>query len=377
MVMFTMINRVKIYILLILLLISFVSLASKPHVIFISPDPIDTSNVFWSEFIVMMQKSADDLEINLEVVYSNASRFGALEVVENITKRQVLPDAIFLLAHVRVFPKILILTEKSKIYTIVVNSPVDDRDKIRVGKPRGIYKYWLGSLTPNDEHAGYILAKHLFSMAPSILNKPPYFVSGFTGAFDTSVPKNRVKGLHRAVGEFSQNVSFQQVFNGAWNYHNIAEKLPHIMNRYPKTRIFWSAGGGMSLGVIPYVQQQQDKFMIGELEWSTEVFEHMLKGNINAAVGGHFMEGAWAMVMIYDFLQGFDFKDDIGLRSLSNFALVDDKLFQRNSQYYLQKQWRNIDFKHYSKSYSKNVNKYDFVLPEVVPSESENTKIPK
>jgi len=370
--MFTMMKRYKIYILVMLLLTSFVSLASNPHVIFISPDPIDTKNVFWSEFIVMMYKSADDLGVNLEVVYSNASRFGTLELVKNITQRQVLPDAILLLAHVRVFPKILALAEKSKIHTIVVNSPVDDRDKIRVGKPRSKYKYWLGSITPNDEHAGYMLAKHLFSTAPSILNKPPYFVSGFTGAFDTNVPKNRVKGLRQAAEEFSGEVSFQQVFNGAWNYHNIAEKLPHIMNRYPKTRIFWSAGGGMSLGVIPFIQQQQEKFLIGELEWSTEVFEQMFKGNINVAVGGHFMEGAWAMVMLYDYIQGIDFKNDIGLRSLSNFSLVDEKLFQRNTQYYLQKQWRHTDFKRYSKSYNKDLNKYNFVLPNVNPKVKNN-----
>ena len=354
-------HKIKFILAVFFLLCCFSSYGQKPHVIFIAPDPVDTKNVFWHEFIYMMNKSAEDLSINLEVIHSDSSRLMPLEIVKSISERDVLPTAIVMLAHLRVFPKILQITESKKIYTFVVNYQPDMQDLLQIGYPREKFKYWLGNITPNDQQGGYLLADRLFSMAK---NSPPYFTIGFTGAYDSFFVKDRIKGLNKAVNNHVPDIELQQIFNAEWDYRKTQSMLPKVMHRYPDTTIFWSAGGGMSLGLLPLIEQFPEReYIIGEMEWSDSVFKHMMKGHIQAAVGGHFMEGAWALILIHDYLNGLDFIDDIGVDYKSNFTLLTEDSLKQHQKYYLNKQWREINFQHFSKFYNHEIQRYHFILP--------------
>ena len=50
--------------------------------------------------------------------------------------------------------------------------------------------------------------------------------------------------------------------------------------------------------------------MVGGIDWNLEAIQSIQKGQMTASMGGHFMEGGWVMVLLYDYFNGVDFVDE-------------------------------------------------------------------
>ena len=92
----------------------------------------------------------------------------------------------------------------------------------------------------------------------------------------------------------------------------------------------------MALGVVEGIKELglvpgQD-IVTGGFDWSEKGVEAVVKGEIEVTMGGHYMEGAWVAVLIYDYFNGVDFKDE-SLRMKSNMGA----LTKENIDDYLQK----------------------------------------
>jgi ABC-type sugar transport system substrate-binding protein len=348
--------------LLLLFLLSFSALANKTRVTFIAPDPHNTQNVFWQDFISIMSKSAKDLDLDLEVLYGESNRFRTKKLITNVLSREVPPHYLVTIVNLGFIKDLLDMAEKKRVHTIIVNSDIDNNEKLEIGKPREIYKYWLGSISPNDQQAGHLLASELLKVAHKKINSPSYTMIGFTGTRDTSVSANRVNGLNNFIKNNAKKIKLQQIINGNWNGDYIQKIMPNILSRYPNTNIYWSAGGGMSLGVLEALDSQDKNIVVGEMEWSNLVLTKVVQKKIDVAVGGHFMDGAWAMVLIKDYSQGIDFKDDIGTNYQTNFHAITKQDLLAKKDYFFNKQWLKINFKKHSKFYSPDVKEYNFTL---------------
>ena len=83
---------------------------------------------------------------------------------------------------------------------------------------------------------------------------------------------------------------------------------------------------------------------------------------MTATIGGHFMEGGWALVLIHDYAKGIDFVEELGVKiptpmqalTAANVKSYQDKMHPEK--------WSQIDFKQFSKVYNKKLTKYDFSL---------------
>ena len=75
--------------------------------------------------------------------------------------------------------------------------------------------------------------------------------------------------------------------------------------RYSNIDIVWAASDGMALGVMDAISSGHSKIsresiLIGGVDWTPEAIRMIQQNHIDASVGGHFMQAAWALVKIYD-----------------------------------------------------------------------------
>ena len=105
--------------------------------------------------------------------------------------------------------------------------------------------------------------------------------------------------------------------------------------------------------------------LVGGVGWSNDTLNKITKGEMNASIGGHFLEGAWALILIYDYHNGLDFAEELGTTISTNF----DVIVQGREIEYLKKigedKWQNIKFRKFSKKYS-GLQQYDFTFSKVL-----------
>ena len=76
----------------------------------------------------------------------------------------------------------------------------------------------------------------------------------------------------------------------------------------------WAANDPMALGAITALREAGYKpgvdVVVGGLNWSQGGVERVLKGEMIVTHGGHFLGGAWAMVVLRDYHDGRDFAEE-------------------------------------------------------------------
>ena len=77
------------------------------------------------------------------------------------------------------------------------------------------------------------------------------------------------------------------------------------------------------------------------------------------------MEAAWSLVLIHDFLKGYDFRKRKKNSFLTNMAIITKDNLKNYRTFLNQENWHKIDFKRFSKFYNKSLNNYDFNIEKV------------
>ncbi len=153
-------------------------------------------------------------------------------------------------------------------------------------------------------------------------------------------------------------VEIAKVVNGNWLRELAASKYSILLKKHTEIDIVWTASDSMALGVInqatKYNLQANTDYVIGVFDWLPEAIIAIKNGNMTASVGGHFMQGAWALTKIYDHHQGknvFKVDDDTPYVSMQ----VIDK---NNVGYYISLadtlNLDNINFAEFSLSHTAN-----------------------
>ena len=103
--------------------------------------------------------------------------------------------------------------------------------------------------------------------------------------------------------------------------------------------------------------------MVGGLNWSQEAVDRVLNHEMVVTYGGHFLLGAWAMVLLRDYQDGRDFaEEDVRLQiPMGAFDLPVARRFPEIGK----ADWRRVDFTRFSKSRNPAVTRYTFT-PDAV-----------
>ena len=129
--------------------------------------------------------------------------------------------------------------------------------------------------------------------------------------------------------------------------------------------LLWSANDQMALGAMAAIERRglklgQDMLVSG-VNTSPEAMQAVRQDRLAVLAGGHFMIGAWAVVMLYDLHHGRDFADE-GLELERPMFMLFDKALAQRFQARFEPEVRDIDLRPYSKALNPSLKRYDFSL---------------
>lgn len=316
-----------------------------------------------------MRATADDLEIDLDIVYSRSNSYSqkkdGLAALESSDR----PDY-FLTGYWMTSTQYHIKrAEQLGVRTFVFNSGVAPEERLEMGRPRSKFRHWIAQMTPDDEQAAYILADMLIDKAKAAgktdkAGKVHFIAVGGDG-IKNSVEEKRYSGIKKRIAEHNDAVLDNLILTG-WERTTAYSELLDALKQYPDTSVVWSISDTTALAAIDVARELGKKpgkdIFIGGFNWSLEGMNSVIMDEMTATMGGHFLEGAKALILIHDHHHGIDFADELGVEMLTQMEAVTND----NARKYLDRMskmdWRKVDFKQFSKKYNTDLKSYNLTL---------------
>ena len=328
-------------------------------VVFLNPGFSDEP--FWVGYSDFMQAAADDLGMHLQVIYGERDSQEMLRKARDLLSAAKQPDYVLFVNERNTAPELLRLFENSSTRLFSLNSTLTPSQQQIVGGSREKYRNWIGSLVPNDEEAGYWMAKALIAK----LKGQPGSLLGFSGVRDTPASTLREEGLRRALREHPE-IKLEQLLYGEWSRKRAHSQAQLLLPRYPHVKLIWSANDEMAFGVMQAAEelgrQPGNDMHFSALNNSTEVLQARIDGRLCVLVGGHFTLGGWAMVMLHDYHAGLDFAARGGKDRVDSLFTLLDKDQAARLQKRLKTPGYKLDFRQFSAVYRRQMKTYDFSI---------------
>lgn len=344
--------------------------ADRMKVAFINPSYPDEP--FWSLMTNIMRSVATDLDVDLQVYYSNRNRFKSLELVHEILSSDKKPDYLVFHFQAQIGAKILQAAEQAKVYSLVINTQVPRADEAYIGRPRDKFSYWLGHIIPDDFNAGALLAsaliEKLFKEGLPAKDKRIEMI-GLTGTFDSTAAIERESGL-KSIVEARDNIVLHQIVSADWDRQKASDVTKVLMARYPDTRVIWSASDVMALGAIDALEtlglKPGEDVLVGGVDGVDVGLEAVQNGKMAASISGHFVEAAWSLLLLFEHYQGKDLLQEKGPVLYSRMYLVDAANVatvrsRMNADYFDQ-----LDFRSFSSISKGAIEQTPLALPDFV-----------
>lgn len=337
-------------------------------VVFINPGKSD--ELFWASVSRFMEAAAEDLDVRIEVLYAGRDTTRMILLARQVAARAVRPDYVIAVNEKQVAVPMLKILDAVGIKTFLINNTLSPAQISLVGKPRTGLTHWLGSLVPNNEEAGYQMAKALIATGhrhfPDERQLPLIAIAGDRA---TAAGKDREAGLRRALAEHPEVVWKQTVY-GEWNRQRAAAQAEVLYKRYPDLRLVWCANDLMAFGAMDALRSEgvpgEEKLFVG-LNNSPEAMEALVDGRLTALSAGHFSAGGWALVMLYDYERGYDFADVGPVERVEPLLML---LSPNQAKFYLRRyarsDFRSIDFRRYSRAYHPELKTYSFSVESIL-----------
>ena len=168
-------------------------------------------------------------------------------------------------------------------------------------------------------------------------------------------------------------MELKQYFHAKWSKELGANAFTMTRQRFPKAIVFWAASESMSIGVIEAATQagliSGKDYVSGGVDLLPRNFNYLKSRQMDVSIGGHYMDGAWALVVLHDYLKGHDFFKQHGTtfstqmitvsgQNIDEFGDLDRLMTPENVS--------RIDFTRYSKAYNPELISYQFPTEELL-----------
>ncbi|NND99978.1 MAG: ABC transporter substrate-binding protein [Pirellulaceae bacterium] len=339
-------------------------------------------NPFWNLFIDFMRQAANDLQIEVDVVFADGNRNRMESQVRRTCESANKPDAIVVQSFKRNGANILAVADRHNMPVFLVNSGLTDDEQQKVGEPRAILKSWIGEMLPDDFRAGQLLADTLIDEARKdssrIAPDGRVHVIGLNGVVSHNASIQRLAGLRDAIARRSDEAALDQVVAADWDLELARKRCRVLQRRYPDAAVIWTASDHMATGAIEAMRDLERipgrDVVIGGVDATPQAIKLIQEGTLAASVGGHFMEGGWVAVLLHDFFRGVD-PSQLPKHYASPMILVtrdniDTFLSQLNRT-----AWERTDFRQFSRVHDPEMSSYRFD-PRVLSNAIESTEPP-
>lgn len=335
------------------------------NIILFSPNSSDED--FWGDVHSFARASASDLGINFRIVYNALNnRFDYLELIEKELAGPDKPDAFLAVSYLRRTQRLLALSEKYNVPVILINNELPMDTSSAIGTPRSVFKTYLGHITPDDYKMSYQLSNYLIQQAIASDQDQQINIAGIAGSRDTPESDRRNQGLKHATWEHAPQAQLKQIVYANWE-GDIARRMSlSLIKRHNELDIIWYASDLMALAAQSAIEQSGQSIITGGFDWTKDAILAIKSGKLTASVGGHFTDGGYALVLLYDYFHGRDFADVTGVTIRSASGVIHRGNVDKYYQLLTQRDWQSIDFKKYSRVFHPQNNQYDFSIERLL-----------
>lgn len=332
-----------------------------------------SDEIYWVTVTQAMQAAAHSLGMTFEVQYAQREHLKTLDIAREMVARPVgkRPEYIVISNDYAVAGELLKIIDGAGVKTFLAFSALPAEQRGGIGAPRTRFKGWLGSLEPRAEEAGYLTARSLIERAKrekSFSSDGKIHLLAIAGDRSTPSSIKRNQGMRRAVAENPMVVLDQEVY-AAWTRDKAAEQSETLFQRYPHARLVWAGNDLMAFGAMQSWEKRGGKpgvdAWFSGINTSTEALESIKSGRLTSLAGGHFITGAWALVMIYDYHHGRDFADEGLELERPMFAEFTPQLSDRYIERF-SNGFQSVDFGRYSKFKNPQLKRYNFGFAQLL-----------
>ena len=340
-------------------------------VVFINPGKTDEA--YWVAAGQSMQVSADSLGIQLEVQYAERNHLQALELARALVARpkEKRPNYAVFSNDYATGAAILQTLEGSGIKSFMAFSRLTTEEEALHGTARKKFKDWIGALEPIAEDAGYLTAKALIAQGRA--NKlhasdGKLHLLAVAGDRSTTSSIKRNDGMMRAVAE-APDVLVDQMIYASWTREKAEEQMDWLLDRHSAAKLVWAGNDLMAFGAMKSAEKRKavpgKNMLFSGVNTSHEAMQAIKTGRLSALAGGHFIVGAWSLVMIYDYHHGRDFADE-GLQLERNMFVLFDPVLASVFESRFGDKYSSIDFRAYSKKLNPKLARYEFGFAQLL-----------
>ena len=228
----------------------------------------------------------------------------------------------------------------------------------------------IGSLVPDNEEAGYLMATSLIAegQRKGLVGEGGSSLIALGGDRATAAATLREAGLRRALAEHPE-VRLAQLVYGEWSQDRARQQTAILLARYPEARLVWAANDQMAFGAMEAAEADGlapgRSVLFTGLNNSVEAMRARASGRLSVLVAGHFSAGGWALVMLHDHYRGVDL-DQVGGRDRREklFSLLDERQSRRFLEVFGESQIPPLDFRRFSLAENSAAGSYAFsILP--------------
>lgn len=282
---------------------------------------------FWNAYVEFMQKGADELGVDLVVLNADNKPDQMIKGLEDLVAQGV--DGIIFTPYWATAVPGLTMAKDANIPVIMTDSYADFPPQ------DALFPNYLAFVGPSDRDAGRQMAEALFAAIEPAEDGKKY-IAVVNGTAGTSVAIDRRAGLQDAldanpdvvvVGEVDGNFvrdTSQTVFESLWQGN-------------PNVQGVWAANGGTATGVMAAITNAGKKpgedIVVVAMDLNPENVDAVEKGELLFDIGGHWLQGGFALVMLYDHLNGHGIPAEVANVKLDLLPLTQDRVAQFRSDF--------------------------------------------
>jgi ABC-type sugar transport system substrate-binding protein len=337
--------------------------------IFVNPGKV--GEVFWDLVSDTMRAAARQLDIDVEIVYSERNRRTLIELGMAAVNSTTPPDYLIIVNEESAATPIVEAADAAGIKTFLLSNAFTGAEAERYGAPRRVLGNWIGSLTPDMTAAGTRMAKALVEDGlrnERLAADGKLHLLALGGDERTPNSIERTQGFTSFVAQRSDVVVDRLLFAN-WN----AAEAETLTNRYLlwaqrlgiRPGGVWAANDPIAIGAMKAIDQSglvpgRDIGVVG-LNWSPEALAEVKAGRMLLTDGGHFFEGGWSMVMLRDHADGCDFAKGSAARVFP-LASIDRASLPEVEELITSRRFERIRFGEFRATGHGDCGRYDFSL---------------
>ncbi|KAA1176236.1 substrate-binding domain-containing protein [Marinobacter salinexigens] len=330
---------------------------------------------FWTLVSRFAEAAGDSLNADVDVFNLQLNRVRFRELMDEVISDETSGyDALVFPNFLKTAAGALKTCELNRIVCVLYNGDLEDNERRTLGKPGQHLQYWAAHLVPGDANASETMTQILVQSAREQRPQGALQMFGVNGYRFDQPAVDRAAGLNRVLAA-DPGLHMHQVVYTDWSEDDAHFRTQRLLERYPETRIIWSGNYRSTSGVLRALHEAGwvpgKDVKVNSFGFGGSAMEELAGGEIEVTAGGHFMEGAWSVVVAYDAvmaskgaksLEYYDLKTPLLIVTRENLAKV------RRVMSLLEQQpdrLRRVDFARYSRVRGNQDGPHEFSAMDV------------